>query len=105
MDERRENGREDTMSRVKISHSTFGTRKAITRNISSKGIYIELQEQPHLPVGAHIQLQMLDSAQPDMSFNVKVLRTDRQGVALKFVDYELNGERFEITDLQKKCQG
>lgn len=103
MDERRENGREDTISQVKISHSTFGSRKAITRNISSKGIYIELQEQPHLPVGAHIQLQMLDSVQPDMSFNVKVLRTDRQGVALKFVDYELNGERFDITELQKQC--
>ena len=102
MGEKRADDRTNTISRVKISHSTFGSRKAVTRNISSKGVYIELQEQPHLPVGAHIQLEMLDSAQPDMSFNVKVLRTDRQGVALKFVDYEINGEHFDISELKKQ---
>ncbi|MDH5573752.1 MAG: PilZ domain-containing protein [Gammaproteobacteria bacterium] len=99
MDEKRESNRANAVSQVKISHSTFGSRKAVTRNISSKGVYIELQEQPHLPVGAQIQLQMLDSARPEASFNVKVLRTDRQGVALKFVDYESSSEGFDISKL------
>jgi len=32
---------------------------------------------------------------------MKVLRTDRQGLALKFVDYEVEGERFNINDLKQ----
>ena len=99
MQERREQTRVETVSRVKISHTTFGSLKAMTRNISSQGLYIELSDQPHLPVGAHIQLNMLDSARPDVAFNVKVLRTDKQGVALKFVDYEVEGERFDLSQL------
>ncbi len=101
MDEKRSQGRVNTVSKVKISHSTFGSRRALTRNISSSGVYLELQDQPQLPVGAHIRMQMLDSMRPDVSFNMKVLRTDRQGLALKFVDYEVEGERFNINDLKQ----
>ncbi|MCW9025319.1 MAG: PilZ domain-containing protein [Gammaproteobacteria bacterium] len=99
MSEKRSHERVDTVSKVKISHTTFGSRPARTRNISAQGLYIELSDQPHLPVGAHIQLNMLDSVRPDVAFNVKVLRTDKQGVALKFVDYEVAGERFELSEL------
>jgi len=104
MGEKRSQGRVRTVSRVKISHSTFGSRRALTRNISTNGVYLELQDQPQLPVGAHIRMQMLDSARPDVSFNMKVLRTDRQGVALKFVDYEVEGERFDIDKLKQHWQ-
>lgn len=104
MGEKRSQGRMKTVSRVKISHSTFGSRRALTRNISAHGVYLELQDQPQLPVGAHIRMQMLDSARPDVAFNMKVLRTDRQGVALKFVDYELEGERFNINELKQHWQ-
>lgn len=104
MDEKRSQNRVNTVSRVKISHSTFGSRRALTRNISTTGVYLELQDQPQLPVGAHIRMQMLDSARPDVSFNMKVLRTDRQGVALKFVDYEVEGKRFNINDLKQHWQ-
>ena len=104
MQEKRSHARINTVSRVKISHSSFGSRRALTRNISSKGVYLELPDQPQLPVGAHIRMQMLDSARPDVSFNMKVLRTDRQGLALKFVDYELEGQRFDINDLKQHWQ-
>jgi len=101
MDDKRSQSRVTRVSKVKISHSTFGSRRALTRNISSNGVYLELQDQPQLPVGAHIRMQMLDSIRPDVSFNMKVLRTDRQGLALKFIDYELEGERFNIDDLKQ----
>lgn len=101
MAEKRSQNRVNTVSRVKISHSTFGSRRALTRNISTSGVYVELQDQPQLPVGAHIRMQMLDSVRPDVSFNMKVLRIDRQGLALKFVDYEVEGKRFNIKELNQ----
>ncbi len=100
MREKRSCVRKAVRARVRITHSTFGVIRAWTRNISDRGVYVELQEKPHLPVGAHIKLQMLDSAMPEIAFNMKVERTDAEGISLSFVDYEIRGERYPMESLR-----
>ena len=88
-------------ARVNISHSHFGTLYALTRDISNTGMFVLLNEIPHLPKGAHVRVQMPESANPDIIFNMRVVRTTREGVGLVFVDYELGGKRYKLDRLIK----
>ena len=88
-------------ARVNISHSHFGTLYAITRDISNTGMFVLLNDMPHLPKGAHVRVQMPESANPDIIFNMRVVRTTSEGVGLVFVDYELDGKRHKIDRLLK----
>jgi len=99
--EKRRAHRKTVVARVRIGHSTFGVIEAFTRNISDNGVYVNLHHQPHLPIGAHIKLHMLDSALPEIEFNMRVVRTDEVGVSLAFVDYEIRGKRYPITTLEE----
>jgi hypothetical protein len=49
-------------------------------------------------------MQMLDSAMPEIVFNVKMERSDEDGIGLSFVDYELNGQRYSMDSLKKKAK-
>jgi len=88
-------------ARVKISHSTFGFIKTTTRDISDIGLFVELQHRLRLPIGGHIKLQFLDSARPEIAFNMKVIRENDEGVGLVFVDYELDGQRYKMDELRQ----
>lgn len=99
--EKRYNQRKDVAARVRLSHSTFGVIHTRTRNISDTGAYIELINKPHLPIGAHIKMHMLDSAMPELAFNMKVVRVDNHGISMKFVDYEVDGSRYPIDSLEE----
>jgi hypothetical protein len=99
--EKRYNIRKKLTARVRLSHSTFGVIHARTRNISDTGVFVELINQPHLPIGAHLKMHMLDSALPKLAFNMKVVRTDSQGISMKFVDYEEDGIRYPIKSLEQ----
>ena len=88
-------------ARVNITHSHFGTLYAITRDISNTGMFVLLNDIPHLPKGAHVRVQMPESANPDIIFNMRVVRTTHEGVGLVFVDYELDGKRHKIDRLLK----
>ena len=88
-------------ARISLSHSTFGVINSQSRDISDSGVFVELREKPNLPVGAHVKMQMLDSAMPEVVFNVKMERSDEDGIGLSFVDYELNGQRYPMESLKK----
>jgi hypothetical protein len=98
--EKRVGARIAVRARVCLSHSTFGVIHAYTRDISDTGVFVELSEKPRLPVGAHVKMQMLDSAMPEIVFNMKVERTDDEGIALSFVDYEHDGQRHALATLK-----
>ena len=53
-------------ARVCLSHSTFGVIHSHTRDISDSGVFVEVTDKLRLPVGAHVKLQMLDSARPEI---------------------------------------
>ena len=88
-------------ARVNISHSHFGTLYALTKDISNTGMFVLLNDIPHLPKGAHVRVQMPESANPDIIFNMRVVRTTNEGVGLVFVDYELDGKRYKLDRLLK----
>lgn len=93
--------RKPVSATVKISHSTFGDVTATTRDISDTGLFAELPERLRLPIGAHIKLQFLDSARPEIAFNMKVIRENNKGIGLTFVDFEVNGQRYQMDDLRQ----
>jgi hypothetical protein len=99
--EKRAHVRNLVSARVRLSHSTFGVIHATTRDISDSGVHVILPERLRLPVGAHIKMQMLESALPDIAFNMKVVRCENEGVSLQFVDYEIGGQRFPMANLRK----
>lgn len=99
--EKRFQFRKGVQARVKISHSTFGIIKALTRDISDSGVFVILKHRLKLPVGAHIKMQFLESERPDIAFNMKVVRETDEGIALSFVDFELDGDRFKMVELRK----
>jgi hypothetical protein len=100
-DRRVKSVRNSVEARVNISHSHFGTLYALSRDISDTGMFVLLNEIPNLPKGAHVRVQLPESANPDIIFNMRVVRTTREGVALVFVDYELDGKRFKMEKLIK----
>ena len=100
MEEWRKHIRNRIKASVKLSHSKIGDVYARSRDISDGGIFVEAEGLDHLPKGAHIEMQFLDSANPDITFNMKVVRIRPDGLGLCFVDYEIDGQRFKIKDLK-----
>ena len=89
---------------VRLSHSVFGEVSALTGDISNTGVFVTMRNKPHLPIGAHITLQFLKSVYPDVVFNTRVVRVSDEGVGLVFVDYEFDGQRYELSKLKEFWQ-
>lgn len=102
MRDRRKFIRKRVISTVTISHSVFGEVEGHSRDISDNGIFVLAQELPELPKGAHINLQLMDSSNPHVYFNTRVVRLNESGVGLAIVDYEIDGERFSIDELRRQ---
>ena len=102
--ERRQFPRHAVESKVRISHASFGVIDATSGNISDSGVCVYSDDIPTLPKGAHINLQFLDSANPDLLFNTRVVRSCEGGVGLVIVDYEYNGQRFSLDTLREQWE-
>lgn len=99
--DRRRQGRQVTRARVRLSHPVFGELDGLTSDISDHGLFVELDDMPVLPVGVHVNVQFLDSINPDIRFNAKAVRQTRLGLALVLVDYEYQGERYPLSALRE----
>lgn len=99
MKERRQYLRNLVGTPVSISHGSFGLLMAITVDISDGGIQVRLEKDIKIPEGSHLQIKMLNSANPDISFNMKVIRSSTNILGMQFIDYELAGERHKIEEL------
>jgi len=100
MTDKRQQLRQLVNAPVKLSHSVFGEIKAVTGDISNTGVFINVEDKPSLPKGAHIKLQFSSSVYPNVSFNTRVVRVTDEGFGLVFVDYEYGGERFSMNNLK-----
>ena len=100
--ERRYSIRKRVISSVRISHQLFGDVDGRSRDISDAGLYVVAKNLPNLPKGAHISLQMLDSSNPFILFNTRVVRMSDNGIGLAIVDYEVDGERFNLEELKRQ---
>lgn len=103
--ERRRGARIPVNARVMLVNGTIGEIVARTRDISDTGVFIVIQPVPRLPVGAHIKMHMLDSAMPNIAFNMKVSRVMADGLGLMFIDFEKDGNRYSIDALKDHFPG
>lgn len=99
MKERRHYPRNVVGAPVSISHGSLGILMATTVDISDGGIQVKLEKDIKIPEGSHLQVKMLNSANPDISFNMKVIRSSANILGMQFIDYELAGQRHKIEDL------
>lgn len=100
--ERRLSARKRVISSVRISHHLFGELDGRSRDISDAGLYVVTPKLPTLPKGAHVSLQLMDSSNPFIFFNTRVVRTNNNGIGLAIVDYEVDGERFNLDELKRQ---
>lgn len=98
--ERRLFARNIVIARVKLAHGAIGELIGRTRDISDSGVFVEVFPVPKLPNGSHVKMHMLDSVHPDIAFNMKVVRSASNGLGLRFIDYEVAGERFAMESLR-----
>lgn len=99
MTERRKYPRNSVGAPVSISHGSFGVLMATTMDISDGGIRVRLEKTIKIPEGSHLQVKMLNSANPRISFNMKVIRSCGDILGMQFIDYELEGQRHRIEEL------
>jgi len=100
--ERRNYPRVPVTARMRVSHTKIGTIEGYSVNISDTGLMLHCSILPKLPRGAHIGLQMLDSANPGIIFNTRVIHMSDTDIGLAIVDYELNGRRFTLDELRRQ---
>ena len=99
MREKRQHPRNCVGAPVSISHGSFGVLMATTIDISDGGIQVRLAKGIKIPEGSHLQIKMLNSANPNISFNMKVIRSFGDVLGMQFIDYELAGQRHKIEEL------
>ena len=87
---------------MRVSHSKLGTLEGYSINVSDTGVYLRLTNLPKVPRGAHIGLQMLESANPGIIFNTRVIHASESGLGVAIVDYELNGMRYTLDELRRQ---
>ncbi|MBI1424946.1 MAG: hypothetical protein GC149_15975 [Gammaproteobacteria bacterium] len=100
--ERRTFPRFSVTARMRVSHSRIGTIEGYSVNISDTGLMLRCSDLPKLPRGAHIGLQMLDSANPGIIFNTRVIHMSESEIGLAIVDYEYNGVRYTLDELRRQ---
>lgn len=91
-------------ARVLLVNGSIGEVRAKTQDISDSGVFVRVQPVPKLPVGAHIKMHMLDSSQPGIAFNMKVIRSTKEGIGMMFIDYEVAGQRHPMGTLLNKLK-
>ena len=99
--ERRIHRRKLVNARVLLKHPTIGEHKTYTHDISDGGVFVLLQNTPDLPAGSELDMQLLDSGQPDVVFKMEIARIDKLGYGLKFLGYERKGKFHNMKQLRK----
>jgi hypothetical protein len=100
--ERRTFPRIPVQARMRVSHSKLGTLEGFSINVSDTGVFLRLSNLPKIPRGAHIALQMLDSANPGIVFNTRVIHSTESGLGVAIVDYEFKGTRYTLDELRRQ---
>ncbi|MBN4080225.1 PilZ domain-containing protein [Beggiatoa alba] len=100
--EKRQFPRKRVISSIRVSHQLFGEMDGQSRDISDCGMYVVIENLPTLPKGSHLNMQLLDSCNPCICFNTRVVRMSNEGVGLAIVDYEVDGERFPLKELRRQ---
>ena len=69
-------------------------------DISNGGVFVLTTTLSVLPVGSKLDMIMLEAKQDDILFKMEIARTDKQGLGLKFLGFERDGEIFALDMLK-----
>lgn len=82
---RRGGDRIDCTHTIRISHPIFGERIVDSKDVSEEGVFLALQESPIPPVGTLLTFEVLGGLPVQNKKTVKVVRSDANGIALRFI--------------------
>ena len=85
MSEKRKHIRTEFSGNVKLIHDSFGELTVEMRDLSDGGIFLYVQEDVTLPVGATVQVQSLDIDEAPI-LSAEIVRREARGIALMFLD-------------------
>lgn len=85
MSNQRQYPRTPMKCRIKISHPSFGDVFGHTRDLSDGGVYVRHEVLAGLPVGTQVSGQVQDMPMDAPVLLMVVMRTDREGAGLRFV--------------------
>lgn len=86
MAEKRRHPRTPISSKIRISHESFGSIVVRTRDVSSGGVFLLLEEIPNLPLGTVVEGQIQDDMPDRPVVQMEIVRVDAEGFGLRFLD-------------------
>ncbi|KPK02973.1 MAG: hypothetical protein AMK71_00425 [Nitrospira bacterium SG8_35_4] len=92
--ERRKNSRNTLKQDSELVLTEKAVYKGTTKNVSFSGVYMYCANAKSIPVGETGFFKILIQTQQQteiISFMCQVIRTDDEGVGLKFIDIDLEG--------------
>lgn len=85
-EDKRKHIRTTLTSNVKVSHPSFGTMEVTTKDISDGGIFLAIQSENMPETGEIVTVQLLDTPFEAPVLEMRIVRVEREGIGLEFVD-------------------
>lgn len=104
MKERRHYKRKLVNARVKLYHPDFDAVEGTTRDISDGGMFVLTDTGLPVSEGEQVKMILTQSRSPDVVFNMQVVRLEADGLGLRFLDYEAQGQRGSMQDLRNRMK-
>ncbi len=73
-------------SSVKLTHPDIGTIEVKTHDISDGGIYLISIADNMPPIGSDVQVQLIDTPFEAPVLNMRIVRFEKNGVGLQFLE-------------------
>lgn len=99
--ERRIYSRKLVNAKVLLLHPAIGEYETYTHDISNGGVFVLIKQMPNLGVGTKLDMRLLDSKQNDVLFKMQVARSDKAGLGLNFLGYEVAGKFHQMEELKQ----
>lgn len=101
MSEKRAHKRKLVNASIRLIHDSFGEIESVARDISNGGIFAIVPPDHEVAVGETLKLQLLESSDPDVIFNMQMMRHDKNDINLMFLNFEVNGQEYDLKNLNK----
>ena len=84
--EKRQYPRMPIASKIRISHPSFGSMVVMTRDVSSGGVFLLMDDIPDLSPGSVVEGQIQDDIPDRAVVQMEVVRIDADGLGLRFLE-------------------
>ena len=71
--------------RLRLEHPVLGTQVALCQDISETGLFIQIDSDADVPVGALLSFQVVSGLPHTKQIKTQVVRADKHGLGLRFI--------------------